>query len=249
MPLQQEVESTTMTKEYDPKELQKLVAERNVPAIKEYMRQHDLVVKNNRIVPDDRSAYYALYEFWDMRQHGRKILLNSLYGSILNNGSRFNDPRIGQSVTLSGRCVVKHMMAKINEVATGEYNHQGAATLYGDTDSLSGCTNITTNRGIVAIEKLFLQCEEKWNHGEKEYSYDPDLRVLSYDAEKEIAKLMPIQYIYRHRTSKPRWKITDELGNEVEMTDDHSIMIERDGVLIEAKPSEVKETDYLISTK
>ena len=61
--------------------------------------------------------------------------MNSLYGAILNPGCRFFDKRIGQSTTLSGRQISKHMAAKINEVITGEYNHVGKAIIYGDTDS------------------------------------------------------------------------------------------------------------------
>ena len=74
-------------------------------------------------------------EFWDKRQLVKKINLNSLYGAILNPGCRFFDKRIGQSTTLSGRQISKHMAAKINEVITGEYNHVGKAIIYGDTDS------------------------------------------------------------------------------------------------------------------
>jgi DNA polymerase elongation subunit (family B) len=74
-------------------------------------------------------------EYWDKRQLVRKILLNSAYGALLNEHCRFYDKRIGQSVTLSGRQIVKHMMSTINELITGEYNHEGSAIVYGDTDS------------------------------------------------------------------------------------------------------------------
>jgi DNA polymerase elongation subunit (family B) len=74
-------------------------------------------------------------DFWDKRQLVRKILLNSCYGAILNEHCRFYDKRIGQSVTLSGRQIVRHMMSNINECVTGEYQHDGAAIVYGDTDS------------------------------------------------------------------------------------------------------------------
>jgi DNA polymerase elongation subunit (family B) len=74
-------------------------------------------------------------EYWDKRQLVKKINLNSLYGAILNPGCRFFDNRIGQSTTLTGRQIAKHMAGKINEVITGEYNHIGKAIIYGDTDS------------------------------------------------------------------------------------------------------------------
>jgi len=74
-------------------------------------------------------------EYWDKRQLVRKILLNSAYGALLNEHCRFYDKRIGQSVTLCGRQIVKHMSAQINEIVTGKYDFYGDAIVYGDTDS------------------------------------------------------------------------------------------------------------------
>ena len=77
----------------------------------------------------------AEIEYWDKRQLVKKINLNSLYGAILNPGCRFFDKRIGQSTTLTGRTIVKHMSAEVNKVITGTYDHVGEAMIYGDTDS------------------------------------------------------------------------------------------------------------------
>ena len=74
--------------------------------------------------------------YWDKRQLVKKINLNSLYGALLNQGCRFYDKRIGQSTTLTGRCITRHMGAKCNEVITGHYDYQGASVIYGDTDSI-----------------------------------------------------------------------------------------------------------------
>ena len=74
--------------------------------------------------------------YWDKRQLVKKINLNSLYGALLNPGSRFNDPRMGQSTTLTGRTIARHMGAKVNELFTGKYDHVGEAIIYGDTDSV-----------------------------------------------------------------------------------------------------------------
>jgi len=74
-------------------------------------------------------------EYWDKRQLVKKILLNSLYGAILNPGCRFFDNRIGQSTTLTGRAVARHMAGKVNEIITGTNDHTGKAIIYGDTDS------------------------------------------------------------------------------------------------------------------
>jgi DNA polymerase elongation subunit (family B) len=76
-----------------------------------------------------------MFDYYDKRQLVRKILLNSAYGALLNEHCRFYDKRVGQSVTLSGRQIVKHMMSTINESVEGVYSHEGNAIVYGDTDS------------------------------------------------------------------------------------------------------------------
>jgi DNA polymerase elongation subunit (family B) len=81
---------------------------------------------------DDKDAI----AFWDKRQLVKKINLNSLYGAILNPGCRFFDHRIGQSVTLTGRTITKHMASITNEIIAGEYDHKGKSIVYGDTDSV-----------------------------------------------------------------------------------------------------------------
>jgi DNA polymerase elongation subunit (family B) len=66
----------------------------------------------------------------------KKINLNSLYGAILNPGCRFYDNRIGQSTTLTGRAIAKHMDSFVNECIFGKYDHVGESIIYGDTDSV-----------------------------------------------------------------------------------------------------------------
>ena len=91
-------------------------------------RQDIQKVKAGASTPEEKA-------FWDKRQLVKKINLNSLYGAILNPGCRFFDKRIGQSTTLCGRAIAKHMDAYVNECLTGEYDHRGKTIIYGDTDS------------------------------------------------------------------------------------------------------------------
>lgn len=74
-------------------------------------------------------------EYWDRLQLVTKIQLNSAYGSLLNIHCRFYDKRIGQSTTLTGRSICKHMASYVNETLAGEYDHVGHSVIAGDTDS------------------------------------------------------------------------------------------------------------------
>jgi DNA polymerase elongation subunit (family B) len=103
-----------------------------VPGLLErwYAERKELQAKKKEATtPEDKA-------FWDKRQLVKKINLNSLYGAILNPGCRFFDKRIGQSTTLTGRAIARHMDGYVNECIHGEYNHTGEAIIYGDTDSV-----------------------------------------------------------------------------------------------------------------
>ena len=73
--------------------------------------------------------------YWDMIQQVRKIFLNATYGAYLNTAFRFFDPRLGRSVTLTGRCITKHMIREGCRIMTGDYDFNRDAIIYGDTDS------------------------------------------------------------------------------------------------------------------
>ena len=94
-----------------------------------YIERQELQKKKSQATTPEEKA------FWDKRQLVKKINLNSLYGAILNPGCRFFDKRIGQSTTLCGRAIAKHMDAYVNECLTGQYDHRGETIIYGDTDS------------------------------------------------------------------------------------------------------------------
>jgi len=95
-----------------------------------YAERKDLQAKKKTAETPEETA------FWDKRQLVKKINLNSLYGAILNAGCRFFDQRIGQSTTLTGRIIAKHMDSHVNEAITGNYDYTGKSIIYGDTDSV-----------------------------------------------------------------------------------------------------------------
>jgi DNA polymerase elongation subunit (family B) len=103
-----------------------------VPGLLErwYSERQVLQAKKKQVTTDAEKMFY------DKRQLVKKINLNSLYGAILNPHCRFFDKRIGQSTTLTGRAITRHMGAETNRMLTGEYDHTGDCMIYGDTDSV-----------------------------------------------------------------------------------------------------------------
>ena len=139
------------------------------------------------------------------------------------------------------------MNSKINELLTGIYDYSGAAMQYCDTDSTEKNSLIKTNLGQMTIEDLFEKCANKWAIGEKEYASDDTIQVMGYNPIDKKAEFEGINYVYRHKVNKGKFKITTSTGESVIVTEDHSIMIEdNNGNLIEKKPKDLSNGDMLI---
>ena len=205
----------------------------NIKVLKDTMEKYNLHVVDGKIVPKNKKEYSDYVTFWNQRQQARKILLNSLYGALLNESMKFYDKRIGQSVTLTGRSVTKHMSSETNKIITGKYEI-GDSVVYSDTDSVIGSSMIPVKTGIedcMSIEDLFDKCVVKWASGankEKEYASDSRYQVLGYNGSSSY--YTNFNYIYRHKTEKEMFEIENELGDKVIVTEDHSCMVERNGL-------------------
>lgn len=229
------------------KKLYELIDSGDQSDLNQFMDENDLIIKDGKIYHKSPQVVKQQIAFWDKRQLIRKINLNSLYGALLNPYCRFFDERVGQSTTLCGRLISKHMASHINQSIEGEYAHNGRSIIYGDTDSETGDTIHETNWGQHTIEELFNRGSRYWADKLKEYSTNDDLKVLSYNPDTNESYLSPINYIYRHKVSKEQWEIEDEFGNKIRVTGDHSVMIERNNELIEIKPRDILADDVLIT--
>ena len=106
--------------------------------IETFFKKWGLTTKDGKIYPNDQcvATWKSASAYWDKQQLVKKISLNSAYGGILNPHMKFFDQRIGQSTTLTGRSITKHMTAKTNELLCGEYDKDGECIIYNDTDSV-----------------------------------------------------------------------------------------------------------------
>lgn len=231
--------------------LDEILASGTKAELDEFLTQNQLEIKDGKIVGKNKELVDKSIAFWDKRQLVRKISLNSLYGALLNEHCRFFDKRIGQSTTLTGRAIAKHMDAYVNECLTSEYDHAGDAIVYGD--SVTGDTQIDLeDNSRISIEDLFNNIQYKviQDNG-KEYAIprdtEMDLAVLGYNSHEDEAVFGEINFVMRHKTSKQLYKVTMEDGTHVTVTEDHSIIVDRDGFTTEVKPTELEENDLIIS--
>jgi hypothetical protein len=119
----------------DFQKLYNLIETSDVENLKSFILENDLEIRDGKIFHKNIKEVNASAFMFDQKQLVSKNSLNSAYGSFLNPGCRFYDKRIGQSCTLSGRVIVRHMASYINNCITGKYDHNGEAIIYGDTDS------------------------------------------------------------------------------------------------------------------
>ena len=164
--------------------------------------------------------------YWDQRQYSAKILLNSLYGALLS-ASRFHDIRMGQSCTLTGRCITRHMISEINENFTGKYDYEGDSIIYGDTDS-----------GYFSAYDVFKEDIENGN-----IDWDKTSVVELYDAVSEnVNRTFPDYMLRGHNCPKRLGKII-EAKREIVGESGIFISKKRYGILVYDKEGERVDND------
>lgn len=117
----------------------------------------------------------------------------------------------------------------------------------GDTDSVSGETKITLNGITVTIEELFELLFKEGNTVDR--LQNGTEIVLSEKNEyltNAINGVSKIKNVSRHKVSKDKWEISVKGKESLYMTSDHSLIVYRDGELIECTPNEILKTDYLV---
>jgi DNA polymerase family B len=214
-------------------------ASKDIQKLHTVLDKYNLHIVDGKIIPISSEEYKNYVLFWNQRQQATKILLNSLYGALLNESMKFYDKRIGQSVTLTGRCITKHMTSQINEQITGVYDVHGESIIYNDTDSVHKDTVVMMNDIPYTIAAAFDACEIKWSVGDKEYACDDRMKTYTYDPVTNKPVLTNFNYIYRHLTSKEQWMIVDVNDNCIKVTNDHSCVVVTHDGLQEIKPTDM----------
>jgi intein/homing endonuclease len=229
---------------FDLKTYNQLLSNGSLEELTSFLQPYGLYIKDGKIVSNNPDDIKPCIEYWDKAQHIKKINLNSVYGILLQQNCRFFDKRLGQSITLTGRQIVKHMSAKVNEIITGKYDYLGESIIYGD--SVTGDSIIRTSMGEIPISELYELCNNNYRHGTKEYATNHDIKVLGFNISEYKPMMTNIAYVMRHYTIKQLYKVYLPNGKTVTVTQDHSLMVERDGELLEVKPEHISNTDLFI---
>ena len=124
-------------------------------------------------------------------------------------------------------------------------------SIYADTDSCDSNTIIRTNTNQLRIEDWYNENIKNGSGGntikghESVLTYD---KILNYSKDKGIY-YAPVKRIIRHKVTKAKWKLKTNSGKEVIVTNDHSMIVFREGNQIEVKPSEILKSDKILVLK
>lgn len=136
----------------------------------------------------------------------------------------------------------------VYDIEVNDNNHWFFANniLVHNTDSVQYDSKIKTDNGEFTIEELF---DKNKNNNLKEL-HNGKLIVESNDKilnfKNDSVEYVNIKHIIKHKTSKKKYKLRTKSGKEIICTEDHSLIVFRDGKKIKVKPNEILNTDKVL---
>jgi hypothetical protein len=214
-------------------------------------------------------AYYRVLEVTVKR------LANSVYGAFGTNANRYFLQACAEDICAEGQFYIKLMDKTQNDFFKGpwmqdaefvkelkaqefghiipehitlpNFNIYKDVTNYIDTDSLLHNSIIELDSGSMTIEQFYNANIKNGSAGETAAGHESvktESKVLNYADNKLY--YAPVERIIRHKVSKAKWRLRTTTGKEVIVTNDHSMIVFRDGVQTEVKPSEILKTDKIL---
>lgn len=212
------------------------------------MENKELLKKQLEELKKKKEEYQVKADNYNIFQLAYKTLLNSSYGAFGSVYYPLYDIDIAESTTIGGKTATKEMVNYVNKYMNKLQNTANEEFIIaGDTDSVHPLTKINVNGISQTIEKAFNDVKlhghiAKLINGTEIVFPINDIKTTSLNGETSIVN------ISRHRITKAQWKIS--IGDEfINVTGDHSIMVYRDGKIIECKPEDILDTDYLVKKK
>lgn len=141
-----------------------------------------------------------------------------------------------------------HHLLSVKDVT--KINRGEPTSIYADTDSCKSDSVIETDNNRLPIEDWYNRNAINGSGGKTLNGHESVLtkdKILNYrDGNLYYA---PVKRIIRHKVSKPKWKLKTKSGKEIVVTNDHSMIVFRNGYQIEVKPIEILKTDKILIIK
>lgn len=200
-----------------------------------------------------------------------KLLMNSLYGGSSHVAFAFFSLELANDITGEARNLIHlmedhipnwfqnnwlnneelHNLLNINVKPNYDLSKPLVKIVAGDTDSVASDTiirikNADGKEQTITIEDLYNKYlgRDAGNTLMGHESVECDDKILNWD--NKLYYGTP-KRIIRHKVTKPKWILKTKSGKEVVVTNDHSMIVFRDGKKLEVKPYEILPTDKILT--
>jgi len=214
-----------------PKLMRDIYKERK--EVKQQMLKYEQMLTNDK----NNKELQNLYSKCKVTQMGLKVFLNSCYGMLGNQYSRYYNINIAEAITLSGQLSLMWIKNDMNTQLNKEFKNVDADYIIaGDSVGYESEVHIRKllNNGnydykSIKINELFnmVDIDNKYlndDKGKQRIFNMQGWETLTYDETIHENCYKPIKYIYRHKVDKPIWKVNINNCEHIIVTDDHSLM-------------------------
>lgn len=202
-----------------------------------------------------------------------KLVLNQEYGAISNQYYLMFNNNVAGSITYCGRELIQKMGLYNNKYwynmwhkdtylhkklyikNVSQIDEKQAVGIYSDTDSVDSKTKIhilsNNINKTLTIEDWYNESIQNGSAGNTiigHESVNTNDKILNYN-DNGTLEYHNVGRIIRHKVTKPKWKIKTKSGKEIYITNDHSMIVFRDGIKNEVKPCEILKSDKILTIK
>ncbi len=177
----------------------------------------------------------------------KKVTINSLYGALGNAYFPLFNQEIAQAITGNGRFYIQHTANLIEDTLQSHLSSSQKYIVYGDTDSCDGDTLINTSVCKKKISDLYSEIDGTVKYTQNGSEIKKPVTVITTPSVNDNFEIQnkKIVYLMKHTVKKRMFKI--KLKNkEVIVTEDHSIIVKRNGALVSVKPKNILKTDIIL---
>ena len=204
-------------------------------------------------------------DFFNAAQLSMKLIMNGSYGAFATEYFILFNEYVAGTITAMGRELTKkmndfnedywynkwHLDYELHEKLGLKNVKQIPKTfpvsIYADTDSVFSQSIVETDKGKFTIEDWYNNNIYNGSGGITVNGHESVLtndKILNFN-DKDLY-FANVKRIIRHKVTKSKWKLKTKDGKEIIVTDNHSMIVFRDGIKTEVKPSEIKMTDKIL---
>ncbi len=184
-------------------------------------------------------------------QLAKKTQINSVYGAMGSPYFRYYDLRMAEGITTSGQLAIRWVSQDVNKALNKVLNTNDIDyVVYNDTDSVVGDSMVYVNGTHQTIASLYEQGNTFAKNDELRQNFVKlveNATTLSVNPKSGLVEEKLIKYVMKHKVKKRMYRITAPDGKSVVVTQDHSVMVVRDGSIISVSPPNMLETDKIVN--